>query len=169
MALEKKKSAEAAQAALSNAQAEAINAKRKADELRQQAEEAELKAASAASMMSGQQATAAAPSAPAVPQTEANYTGYAVAPPPMGSMPDNKPVGEASGGMSNGHGMAMGGMGMQQQQQPQMYNQPPMAMMGGGAQMAGIPDPVPANGDDGGIPAPSTSQQDDYSNPFGGW
>mmetsp|Transcript_27096 Transcript_27096/g.58772 ORF Transcript_27096/g.58772 Transcript_27096/m.58772 type:complete len:1005 (+) Transcript_27096:150-3164(+) len=169
-ALEKKKRAEAAQTALNNAQAEAIKAKRQAEELRQQAEEAELQAASAASMMpdqqSSQQADAAAPPAPAVPQMEASYSGYASAPPPMGYMPDNKPMGEAPGGMSNGHGMAMGGIGMQQQQ---MQSQPPMAMMGGGAHMGGIPDPVPANGNDGGIPAPSASQQDDYSNPFGGW
>ena len=164
-ALQKKQAAEAAQAALSNAQAEAISTKRQADELRMKAEEAELQAASEASMQQQQQQTAAAPPTPAVPQMEmGGYAGYAAAPPPMGGMPENKPM---DGGMANGHGMMGGAPAPTQEYQ---YQQQPMGVMGGGAPMGGMPAPDQMNGGGGpGIPTPEVSQNDDYSNPFGGW
>ena len=92
-ALEKKQRADAAQAALSNAQAEAIKAKRQSDDLRQRTEEALLQAASAASMSEQQQeapvAFAPPSSVPVVPPMgSSNYTGYG-APPPMEQQPVN--------------------------------------------------------------------------------
>lgn len=122
------------------------------------AEEAELQAAAEASMQ--QQAAPA----PAAPQMEmGGYAGYAAAPPPMGGMPENKPM---DGGMANGHGV-MGGAPAP----PQEYQyQQPMGVMGSGAPMGGMPAPDQMNGGGGpGIPTPTASQNDDYSNPFGGW
>jgi len=159
--LEKKKAAEAAQAALGNAQAEAIKAKRQADELRLRAEEAELQAASAASMQS-----APVPPAAEVPPMDMGYAGYAAAPPPMGGMAEDKPVEPMGGEMANGHGM-MGGAPAPQEHQ---YQQQPMGVMGGGAPMGGVMSaPNEMNGGGGmGIPTPR-AEDDAYTNPFAGW
>ena len=112
-----------------------------------------------------QQAAPVPPAAPAVPQMDmGGYAGYAAAPPPMGGMPENKPM---DGGMANGHGMMGGAPAPPQEYQ---YQQQPMGVMGGGAPMGGMPAPDQMNGGGGpGIPTPEVSQNDDYSNPFGGW
>mmetsp|Transcript_11264 Transcript_11264/g.31839 ORF Transcript_11264/g.31839 Transcript_11264/m.31839 type:complete len:92 (+) Transcript_11264:1-276(+) len=91
----------------------------------------------------------------------------------MGGMEEKKPMG---GEMANGHGM-MGGAPAPQEHQ---YQQQPMGVMGAGAPMGGMmpapdqmngmmPAPDQMNGGGMGIPTPEVSQNDDYSNPFGGW